>query len=263
MKPLSTADEKTLKKITAVCLDIDDTLSTDGKLTREAYESLWMLKDAGFMVIPVTGRPAGWCDHIVRFWPVDGVVGENGAFVFFMKNGKRVRHDLLPPDEVHQVKLKLLKLREELLSEFPEIEFASDQAYREYDLAIDIKEDVPAWSDERVQELLSFCKSKGAQAKLSSIHVNVWFGQYTKQDAVGGLMEEAFLPFPVPPKEEWIYIGDSPNDEPAFQFFDQSVGVANLLDFGDVLKHRPTWITDHRSGSGFREFALRLIAAKN
>ena len=37
------------------------------------------LRDAGKLVIPITGRPAGWCDHIARMWPVDAVVGENGA----------------------------------------------------------------------------------------------------------------------------------------------------------------------------------------
>ena len=33
----------------------------------------------GKLVIPITGRPAGWCDHIARMWPVDAVVGENGT----------------------------------------------------------------------------------------------------------------------------------------------------------------------------------------
>ena len=30
-----------------------------------------------------TGLLAGWCDHIARMWPVDGVVGENGALYFW------------------------------------------------------------------------------------------------------------------------------------------------------------------------------------
>src|SRR4051794_26167289 len=78
-----------LKKIRGVCLDIDDTLSTSGKLTAEAFSSLWRLKEAGLKVVPITGRPAGWCDHIARFWPVDAVVGENGAFTFYMEQGVR------------------------------------------------------------------------------------------------------------------------------------------------------------------------------
>src|SRR6185437_5356322 len=91
--PWSEASKTELSKVRGVCLDIDDTLSTDGKLTDEAFSSLWQLKRAGFVVIPVTGRPAGWCDHFARFWPVDAIVGENGAFSFFMKDGVRKRLD--------------------------------------------------------------------------------------------------------------------------------------------------------------------------
>ena len=62
--------------------DIDDTLTTDGLLLAESFAALWSLHEAGIRVVPVTGRPAGWCDHIARMWPVAGVVGENGAFSF-------------------------------------------------------------------------------------------------------------------------------------------------------------------------------------
>src|SRR5687767_5199996 len=95
MKPTrwKQADRAELAKLKGVCLDIDDTLSTHGKLTSDAFSALWALKDAGFLIVPITGRPAGWCDHIARFWPVDAVVGENGAFTFFMKDGIRRRID--------------------------------------------------------------------------------------------------------------------------------------------------------------------------
>ena len=63
MKPLAGLAAGPVK---AVLLDIDDTLTTDGKLTAEAYGALEQLKAAGKLVVPVTGRPAGWCDHIAR-----------------------------------------------------------------------------------------------------------------------------------------------------------------------------------------------------
>src|SRR6478735_1905002 len=92
-QPLAWTEAKAadLSKIEVVCLDIDDTLSTRGKLTPEAYASLAALQKKGVTVVPVTGRPAGWCDHIARFWPVDAVIGENGAFTFFMDQGIRKR----------------------------------------------------------------------------------------------------------------------------------------------------------------------------
>ena len=80
MTPLSACPRATLAALKGVLTDIDETVSTDGHLTAEAYGALTALKKAGLLVIPVTGRPAGWCDMIARFWPVDAVVGENGAF---------------------------------------------------------------------------------------------------------------------------------------------------------------------------------------
>src|SRR5207302_6453379 len=78
--PLATMPDAVRRGIRFVFTDIDDTLSTGGRITALAYSALERLRGAGKVVVPVTGRPAGWCDHIARMWPVDGVVGENGAF---------------------------------------------------------------------------------------------------------------------------------------------------------------------------------------
>ena len=66
----------------AVLVDIDDTLTTDGQAHRAGVRGARAPARRGLRVVPVTGRPAGWCDHIARMWPVDAVVGENGAFYF-------------------------------------------------------------------------------------------------------------------------------------------------------------------------------------
>ena len=79
-RPLATMPDAARRAIRFVLTDIDDTLTTGGKLTADAYAALARLHDAGKIVVPVTGRPAGWCDHIARMWPVAAVVGENGAF---------------------------------------------------------------------------------------------------------------------------------------------------------------------------------------
>jgi glycine/D-amino acid oxidase-like deaminating enzyme len=86
MKPL--AELRDPGRLRGLLFDIDDTLTTDGKLTAEAYGALAALRRAGRILVPITGRPAGWCDHIARLWPVDAVVGENGAFYFCFSNGK-------------------------------------------------------------------------------------------------------------------------------------------------------------------------------
>jgi HAD superfamily hydrolase (TIGR01484 family) len=250
--------------VRAVALDIDETLSTRGKLTADAYQALWSLKQAGFLVVPITGRPAGWCDLIARFWPVDAVVGENGAFTFFMQNGVRKRIDTPSGLEPAEARARLKALGEKIRARFPGVRWASDQSYREYDLAIDFCEDVPAWERKDVDALVALCEQEGAHAKVSSIHVNTWFGDYDKKGGFSHWVSQGSpgLSGSAPALEEWIFIGDSPNDEPMFRFFPKSVGVANLKVFADRLKQPPTWITSAESGAGFVEMAERLIQSR-
>ncbi len=264
MKPWSEATAAELGCVKGVCLDIDETLSTRGKLTSEAFAALWSLKDAGYFVVPVTGRPAGWCDHIARFWPVDAVVGENGAFTFFMQDGKLKRLDT--PGARPDARQVLQGLGDQVRARFPRARWASDQAYREYDLAIDICEDVPHWPAADVEALLELCHSAGAHAKLSSIHVNAWFGDYDKRTGLAHWLDAGapgLAPGQAPAWGEWLFIGDSPNDEPLFKSFQQSVGVANLAVYRDRLKHPPTWITARESGSGFAEMASQLVSLRD
>ena len=245
--------------IKGICFDIDDTFSTHGKITPEAYSALWDLRKAGFALIPVTGRPAGWCDMIARFWPVDGVVGENGAFSFYMNGGRRARIDTLSEDDARAAKLKLSTLREAILLEFPKAEFASDQDYREYDLAVDFCEDVAPWSTGEVDTLVKFCEAQGAIAKISSIHVNAWFGRYTKIEGIRHFLNTTSVSLKLPAFEEFVYVGDSPNDEPMFEAFNLSVGVANVRPFLPKLKSPPKWITPSEAGAGFTELAKLLL----
>lgn len=254
--PWARVRREDLKGIRGVCLDIDDTLSTHGKLTDEAYAALWELKERGFWVVPLTGRPAGWCDMIARFWPVDAVVGENGAFTFSMNKGRRIRLDTPFEMKPAQARAKLAKLRAAILRAFPDARFASDQAYREFDLAVDFCEDVRPWPEARVQKLLQFCERAGAHAKLSSIHVNTWFGSY---DKLTGFRHWLSKTPRAPRLESWLFIGDSPNDEPLFRGFSKSVGVANLKRYLPRLQNAPTWMTSKACGAGFAEMARVLV----
>jgi hypothetical protein len=40
-------------------------------------------------------------------------------------------------------------------------------------------------------------------------------------------------------RDRFVFFGDSPNDEPMFRFFPLSIGVANVRDFTDRMKHLP------------------------
>lgn len=265
-KPLrwKSARAAELAGIRGVCLDIDETLSTSGKLTAGAFAALWRLREAGLVVVPITGRCAGWCDHIARFWPVDAVIGENGAFAFFMDGGVRRRIDTPFALGADAAKVRLARLAEIVRRRFPHARWASDQDYREFDLAIDFCEDVEPWSQGDVDTLVALCEAEGAHAKVSSIHVNVWYGDYDKRSGLESWLR-AGAPGARPPEaalsiDELLFIGDSPNDEPMFAAFRNSVGVANLARFLDRIEHPPRWITDAESGAGFAEMAEKLVA---
>ena len=180
MKPLHEFPIEDRGRIRGVFTDIDDTLTSHGRLFAAAYGALERLQKAGLLVIPVTGRPAGWCDHIARMWPVDAVVGENGAFWFRhdSKGGKLVKRYVVSDMERGRRAEQLLKIGRKILAEVPGSAIASDQPYREADLAIDFREDVPELPREAVAKIVAIMEAEGLTAKVSSIHVNGWFGGY-------------------------------------------------------------------------------------
>jgi HAD superfamily hydrolase (TIGR01484 family) len=242
--------------------DIDDTLTDEGLLGREAYSSLWRLHDAGIKIIPVTGRPAGWCEMIARVWPVAGVVGENGGFYFRYHDKKMIRHFIFDPATQAKNRQKLDQIKTEILASVPGADVASDQFCRLMDLAIDFCEDVPKLPDTEVERIVEIFKKHGAQAKVSSIHVNGWFGSYNKVTTSQIFLEKEFAITPEQSRKISGFAGDSPNDEPMFENFPHSFAVANLMNFADRLKHKPQFLSDHRGGLGFVEIAEHILKAK-
>ena len=264
MKSLDEFSIKDRQCIRCVLTDIDDTLTTDGRLTAEAYAALEALQQHGLLVVAVTGRPAGWCDHIARMWPVDAVVGENGAFYFRYDERQRklVRRFLLSTEERAANRLRLDVLCAEILDQVPGTAVASDQQYREADLAIDFCEDVAPLPWAEVERIVALFTAAGATAKISSIHVNGWFGTYDKLTMTRIMMEECFGLDLDRDKASCVFVGDSPNDAPMFAFFPHAVGVANLVQFEDRLDTRPTYVTDQPCGAGFSALAKALIEAR-
>ena len=254
MKPLRELDARGVR---ALLVDIDDTITTAGKLTSQAYAALERLHGAGLRVIPVTGRPAGWCDHIARMWPVDAVVGENGAFYFFYE-GSRL-HKRFQDDEKTrtQKRARLNTLAAQVLAAVPGCALASDQSYRETDLAIDYCEDVPPLPLAAAERIAELMRAAGLTAKVSSIHVNGWFGDYDKLSGTRRLFAERYGLDLDGAKSEVVFAGDSPNDAAMFDYFPKSVGVANVRRFAGVS---PQYVTGAESGAGLAELVAHLLA---
>ena len=243
-----------------VLTDIDDTLSTRGKITAIAYAAMERLHAAGLLVIPVTGRPAGWCDHIARMWPVDAVVGENGAYMRYDARARKLTTCFATAaDERRRQRERLAIIGAKILREVPGCAVASDQHYRESDLAIDYCEDVARLSAENVARIVGLMHAEGLTAKVSSIHVNGWFGKHDKLTMTRRLLADAFDLDLDRMKERFVFVGDSPNDAPMFEYFPYSVGVANVRAFGDFGRSAPKFVTERESGAGFAELAELLL----
>jgi HAD superfamily hydrolase (TIGR01484 family) len=250
--------------ILAVLTDIDDTLTDEGRLPAASYTALEALQRAGLKVIPVTGRPAGWCDLIARQWPVDAVVGENGAFYFRYDDAAKrmIRVYAKSVEERALDRLRLKKIETDVLHEVPGAAVASDQAYREADLAIDFCEDVPPLPRASVEAIVGIYERHGAVAKVSSIHVNGWFGGYDKLTTSGLCLEKEFGIDIKTKRHVVAYAGDSPNDAPMFGYFPLSFGVANVLDFVETIPAKPAFVTPSRGAHGFVELAETLLSLR-
>jgi HAD superfamily hydrolase (TIGR01484 family) len=252
-------------RVRGILTDIDDTLTTAGRLTAEAYSAMERLHAAGLLLIPITGRPAGWCDHIARMWPVAGVVGENGAFWMRYDAARRhlVRRFLVDAAERRDQRERLAAIGARILAAVPGCALASDQLYRETDLAIDYCEDVAPLPRAAVEQIVGLMEAEGMTAKVSSIHVNGWFGRYDKLGMSRTLLAEAFAIDLDAERDRFVFVGDSPNDAPMFGFFPLAVGVANVRPFLDRIATPPAYVTRAEGGAGFAEVADLLLRGRH
>ena len=248
-------------RLRGVFFDIDDTLTTDGALTAQAYAAMERLKSSGRRVVPITGRPAGWCDHIARMWPVDAVVGENGAFYFWHdRDAHQLRRRYLIDAAARAAnRARLDAIGGRVIASVPGAALASDQNYRECDLAIDFCEDVPALPLEAAERIAQLLRNEGMTAKISSVHVNAWFGNYDKLGMTRMLARERFGVDLDAACNDYVFIGDSPNDAAMFGYFPNSVGVANIARFAGRLDAAPAYVTRNAGGAGFAELVDRLL----
>ena len=258
---MRTLDELDPAGIRGLFFDIDDTLTTEGRLTAQAYSALERWKAAGKIAVPITGRPAGWCDHIARMWPVDAVIGENGAFYFYYDPaGRKLQKHFLYDEPTRMAnRARMAAVRDHILASVPGCALASDQLYREADLAIDFCEDVPALGLAGAERIAALMREAGMTAKISSIHVNGWFGDYDKLGMTRTFARERLGIELDPSGEGFAFAGDSPNDAPMFAFFRNSVGVANVRRYEALLAAKPAFITRGEAGTGFAELVTRLL----
>lgn len=262
MKAIQTISQAEAAAVRFVLMDIDDTLTKDGKLGDRSYAALWELKKAGLVVIPVTGRPAGWCDLIARQWPVDAVIGENGALVFWEEAGPGrlpVLKQYFHPEAVRNDHPVLKRIQERAFKEVAGLRFAKDQFARLHDIAMDFAEEEPVLSLDDAVRVKELAEAEGAVAKVSSIHVNIWMGSYDKLSMTELFLKRRYGWDALHELDQLVFVGDSPNDEPMFARFPLSCAVANIQRYTALIKQLPAYVASKECGKGFAEIAHVLL----
>ena len=156
---------------------------------------------------------------------------------------------------------RLDESRRRILAEEPGAAVSSDQAYRETDLAIDFCEDVDPLPEASVARIKAIFEAAGAVAKVSSIHVNGWFGSHDKLSMTRRFAAEELGRGLEAEETSFLFCGDSPNDAPMFAFFSNACGVANVRDFAGRLEAEPAWVAAARGAAGFVEITEVLLSA--
>ena len=272
MQQLSQWPEPDRQRIQGVFTDIDDTLTTDGAITPDALLALHDLKAAGITVIAITGRPVGWSEPFALSWPVDAIVAENGAVLLknthqsSLKTNGHMRDQLSKSyqqsNEVRAANYARMQLiGQRVLREVPGTLLAQDSAGRVTDMAIDHSE-FTHLPPEKIAQVVAIMQAEGMTATVSSIHINGWFGEHNKLVGARWAVRELFGRDLDAEMDNWVYVGDSTNDQLMFEAFPHSVGVANVRHFESQLTHLPRYITDGERGAGFAEVVRTVLAAQ-
>ncbi|BDI03550.1 haloacid dehalogenase [Sphaerotilus microaerophilus] len=259
-QPWAHARDEALRGLRGVLTDIDDTLTCEGAIEPAALAALHRLSEAGVPVIATTGRPAGWSEPCVTDWPVRAVVAENGGVLLQRTQGGGVLREFTvePPERAARWQ-RLQACAAEILATVPGATLATDSPGRLTDIAVDHSEHA-GLDAAGIAATLACMRRHGLTATVSSIHVNGWIGEHSKWSGAHWAVQRALgRGFDA---TEWLYVGDSTNDQLMFERVGASVGVANIARFVPQLAVLPAWVTAAERGRGFAEVAERLLAVR-
>jgi len=264
MQPLSSWPKAHRAKIAGVFTDIDDTLTTEGAITPDALQALHDLRAADFLVIAITGRPVGWSIPFASTWSVDAIVAENGAVALLNNPATKQVKKIYQQDQATRTHnfQAMQRIAQRVLQEIPGTVMAQDSSGRETDIAFDHSE-FHHLSPEKIQQVINLLKQEGMTATVSSIHINAWFGDHNKWHGAQWILKKLSGRDLKQELDQWVYVGDSTNDQVMFEHFTHSVGVANIKRFENELKHLPKYITSKERGAGFAEVANALLKNSN
>jgi len=241
-----------LKNIRLVATDMDGTITQQGKFTPALMQALEELATAGVEVLIVTGRSAGWVSGLATYLPVAGAIAENGGVFYSAQNQAPIALISIPQITTHRQ--QLTQVFQQLQTEFPQIRESADNSFRITDWTFDVQ----GLKLGEIKRLAELCQQMNWGFTYSNVQCHI---KLLAQDKAAGLLQVLSRYFHQLTPEKVLTVGDSPNDESLFnqRFFPISVGVANVLEYVDQLRHHPKYVTTNAEGEGFYELVQHLL----
>lgn len=255
MRPL----DEILRRPRVLLFDVDDTVTTEGRVEPAAIDALERARGAGMHTVAVTGRPLGWAEVFAWTWPVDLAIGENGAGWMWRDGRRFVARYFEDEPTRHVQRARLEAIVREMMETVPTLSFAGDQALRRCDVAWDVGETRHASEDE-VSRATALIRAAGMRAPRSSVHLHAVPGEWDKASGAVRALADRFGMSAAEAARGCAFVGDSGNDAEAFAFFETSVGVANVREHLPRLPTPPRFVTPSPRGRGFAELVTRLLA---
>lgn len=257
------------RSIAGVFTDIDDTLTTHGVITADARKALADLKAAGLCVVGITGRPIGWCAQLLmpaqgEALPLDALVAENGAVAWVKNtnppNSPHSHHKQYQQDTAtrHHNYQRMHAVAQDIMHALPGVKLSQDSGGRETDIAFDHREYAQLPPD-IIAQVVAMLQAADMHTSVSSIHIHGCYGAFDKWLGAQWIVQTQWGRSLVAELDQWVFVGDSGNDQAMFQHFTHSVGVANIRQCESQLTHLPRYIAPSERGAGFAEVADALL----
>ncbi len=225
--------------------DVDGTLTAGAKLSAAVLDAIARLCAAGVEVMPVSGRPAGEVQGLVRYLPgVRRGIAENGLVEIVPDHPPRW---LAARSDRARLRTLALELSDALgLGLVP----TADDPFRLGDVAFERE----GRADAVLAELAERARERGTFVTWSNVHVH-----FTEQppDKGAGLLAAAGCD-----GGAIITIGDAPNDAGLFvaDRFGTTVGTADVVRHLAAMPALPELVTSAAEAPGFLELATLVLA---
>jgi HAD superfamily hydrolase (TIGR01484 family) len=259
MRPISELPRERALDLRGVVFDVDDTLTRGGVVERDSYDALFALRDAGLFRVAVTGRPLGFAEVFAQTWPVDLAIGENGAGWFWRDAEGRLGRGHFDDSATRaHHRTRLDALRGELLREVPAVREVDDRTLRHTDIAYDVNEH-DEHDEATITDLANRIEARGMKTVRSSVHLHAVLSEANKANGTKRAVREVLGVDLDATRNQWIFVGDSANDAPAFAYFDLTAAPSNVAAHLSLLPNPPRYVAAADRGKGFAEIVAHIL----